>query len=74
MAQIPTALGDMVIERQMITGTHPRKQVLIPQIPLILKNKKSPFILERRQYPIKNCYAMTINKSQRQTLQKNCIY
>jgi ATP-dependent DNA helicase PIF1 len=30
--------------------------------------------LERRQYPIKVCYAMTINKSQGQTLSNIAVY
>lgn len=42
--------------------------VLLPRISLTLKNNKWPFVLERRQYPTKVCYAMTINKSQGQTL------
>jgi hypothetical protein len=69
-----TALGDMVIEGTIMTGTHQGKKVLIPRISLTLKNTKWPFILERRQYPIKNCYAMTINKSQGQTLKKVGVY
>jgi ATP-dependent DNA helicase PIF1 len=32
------------------------------------------FVLERRQYPIKVCYAMTINKSQGQTLSNVVVY
>ena len=71
---IVTALGEMIIEAQIITGTHTGKTVLIPRICLTLKNNKWPFILERRQYPIKVCYAMTINKSQDQTLSSVGIY
>lgn len=33
-----------------------------------------PFILERRQFPVKVCYAMTINKSQGQTLSTVGVY
>jgi ATP-dependent DNA helicase PIF1 len=64
----------MVIEGTIMTGTHQGKKVLIPRISLTLKNTKWPFILEKRQYPIKNCYAMIINKSQGQTLKKVGVY
>jgi ATP-dependent exoDNAse (exonuclease V) alpha subunit len=39
-----------------------------------IKTTKLPFVLERRQYPINICYAMTINKSQGQTLSLVGIY
>ncbi|PWZ32508.1 ATP-dependent DNA helicase PIF1 [Zea mays] len=71
---IITSLGDKVIEGQIMTGTHKSKIVLIPRISLALKNTKWPFVLQRRQYPIKVCYAMTINKSQGQTLSKVGVY
>jgi ATP-dependent DNA helicase PIF1 len=69
-----TALGDMILEAQILTGTHARKKVLIPRICLALKTNKNPFVLERRQYPIKICYVLTINKSQGQTLSQVGIY
>jgi ATP-dependent DNA helicase PIF1 len=50
---IITALGDIVIEVQLITRTYQGKKVLIPWISLTLKTTEWPFILERRQYPIK---------------------
>jgi ATP-dependent DNA helicase PIF1 len=71
---IITALGDMTLEAQIRTGTHTGKIVLIPRICLPLKTIKVPLVLERRQYPIKNCYDMTINKSQGQTLSQVGIY
>ncbi|XP_062179133.1 uncharacterized protein LOC133883733 isoform X2 [Phragmites australis] len=67
---IITVMGDMIIESQIITDTHAGHNVFIPRICLILKNNKLPFMLERRQFPIKVCYGMTINKSQGQTLDK----
>ena len=65
---IITALGNMVIEAQIMTRTHSGRTVLIPRICQTLKNTKLPFVMERPQFPIKICYAMTINKSQGQTL------
>jgi ATP-dependent DNA helicase PIF1 len=61
-------IGDMVIEGQIMSETHKSKYVLIPRISLTLRNKKWPFGLQRRQYPIKICYCMTINKNQGQKL------
>jgi hypothetical protein len=71
---IITILADMVIEGQIMSGTYKDKSVLIPRIALTLKNYKLPFVLQRQQYPIKVCYAMTINKSQGQTLSNVDIY
>jgi ATP-dependent DNA helicase PIF1 len=39
-----------------------------------MKNTKWPLVLERRQYPVKVCYTMTINKSQGQTLSNVAVY
>ncbi|KAG2481607.1 hypothetical protein PVAP13_J029060 [Panicum virgatum] len=71
---IVTALGNMVIEAEIMTGTHIGRIVLIPRISQILKNTKLPFTMERRQFPVKICYAMTINKSQGQTLSSVSVY
>ena len=45
------------------------KQVLIPRITFIADNTISPFEWSRRQFPIRISFAMTINKSQGQTLE-----
>lgn len=71
---IVTNIGDMVIEAQIITGTHAGDVVHIPRICLTLKTTRLPFVLERRQFPVKVCYAMTINKSQGQTLAHVGVY
>ncbi|ONM60681.1 uncharacterized protein [Zea mays] len=71
---IIVTLGDLIIEAKIMTGKYKDKTVLIPRVCLTLKTLKLPFTLERRQYPIKVCYAMTINKSQGQTLSSVAVY
>jgi len=69
-----TQLGDNIIEGIIITGTHAGQKTHIPRINLTTKGNKWPFTLCRRQFPIKVCYAMTINKSQGQTLSNVGLY
>ena len=71
---IVTQLGDNVIEAVIITGTHTRHKTYIPRINLTTRGNHWPFTLCRRQFPIKVCYSMTINKSQGQTLSNVGIY
>ena len=55
--------------------THAGNIVFILRIALTTtKDCHLPFTLTRRQFPIKPSYAMTINKSQGQTLTKVGIY
>ena len=56
-------LGIKVIEAVIITGSHKGEKVFIPRIVLTYQDKKWPFILKRRQIPIRVCYCITINKS-----------
>ncbi|CAN1761724.1 ATP-dependent DNA helicase PIF1 [Linum perenne] len=51
-----------------MTGSHAGDKVYLPRITLASKEKSLNFTLLRRQYPIALCFAMTINKSQGQTL------
>jgi hypothetical protein len=71
---VVTNIGEMLIEAQIVTGTHTGNIVHIPRICLTLKNARLPFTLQRRQFPVKVCYAMTINKSQGQTLSHVGVY
>ncbi|KAG2643530.1 hypothetical protein PVAP13_2KG340800, partial [Panicum virgatum] len=71
---IVTNLGDNIIEAIIITGSNIGEKVYIPRINLTTRGCKWPFILNRRQFPVKVCYAMTINKSQGQTLTNVGIY
>ena len=71
---IITNLGDNVIEAIIITGTHSGEKTYIPRINLTTRGCRWPFTLCRRQFPIKVCYSMTINKSQGQTLSSVGVY
>ncbi|UYV64281.1 hypothetical protein LAZ67_3000144 [Cordylochernes scorpioides] len=63
-----------VIAAKVITGSAAGDDVFIPRIDLCPSEIKLPFRLKRRQFPIKLAFAMTINKSQGQSLKKVGIY
>lgn len=69
-----THLGDWIIEAKIITGSNVGSKVLIPRVVLTSNDSKWPFHLRRKQFPIKVCYAMTINKSQGQSLNYMGLY
>ncbi|KAL3619255.1 hypothetical protein CASFOL_036825 [Castilleja foliolosa] len=71
---IVTQLLLRIIETQVITGTSIGTRVYIPRIKFVYNSKDLPFVFSRRQFPIKICYAMTINKSQGQSLNKIGVY
>jgi hypothetical protein len=69
-----TQLGTRYIEAQIITGTHVGEKVCIPRIIMTPNDTKWPFKLKRRQFSLSICFAMTINKSQGQSLKKVGLY
>ncbi|CAG7893082.1 unnamed protein product [Brassica rapa] len=71
---IVTYLGERVIRGEIVTGSHIGHKVDLPRIILSESVTKHPFTLERRQFPIRLCYAMTINKSQGQSLKGVVLY
>nr|XP_043625766.1 ATP-dependent DNA helicase PIF1-like [Erigeron canadensis] len=67
-------LGKHVIEVSIITGTNIGNVHFIPRMPLTSSDKRMPVKFQRRQFPVALCFAMTINKSQGQSLSKVGIY
>ncbi len=57
-----------VIEIEIMTGKGAGNVAFIPRIKFISDNSGLPFIFARKQFPLRLAYAMTINKSQGQTL------
>jgi ATP-dependent DNA helicase PIF1 len=57
-----------VIDASIIGGKYDGNRVFIPRILMTPTSSTLPFTLTRRQFPIRPCFAMTINKSQGQTL------
>ncbi|KAJ9557686.1 hypothetical protein OSB04_012300 [Centaurea solstitialis] len=65
---IITLLGTWSVRGDIISGTNKGKNVTIPRIIMAPNESKWPFKLNRRQLPLAPCFAMTINKSQGQSL------
>jgi ATP-dependent exoDNAse (exonuclease V) alpha subunit len=65
-----TQLSKWFLEGKIISGTHVGDKVFIPRIILSPSDSKLPFVLKRIQFPVYVCFAMTINKSQGQSLQR----
>ncbi|CAN0837888.1 ATP-dependent DNA helicase PIF1 [Linum grandiflorum] len=69
-----THLGNNVIRGLIVGGTFEGTVAIIPRIVLDYTDPNWPFTLKRRQYPLRPCYGMTINKSQGQTLDHIGVY
>lgn len=69
-----TRLGEKVLEAEILTGTNVGKKIIIPRIIMTTADTYCPYKMTRRQFPIRVCYAMTINKSQGQSLENVGIY
>ncbi|XP_019179601.1 PREDICTED: ATP-dependent DNA helicase PIF1-like [Ipomoea nil] len=65
---IITKLADHVIEGELLIGPNKGTKVLIPRMSMSPLDPKLPFKFQRRQFPLMLSYAMTINKSQGQTV------
>ena len=64
-----------VIKATIFNGHFKNTHVFIPRIPLLTsEDEKLPLPFKRIQFPIRLCFAMTINKAQGQTLDFVGIY
>lgn len=57
------------VECEVICGTYTGTRHFIPRMELCPSDTRLPFKLIRKQMPLQICYAMTINKSQGQSLE-----
>ena len=71
---IITRLAKHVIAADIISGTNIGDHVYIPRMSMSPSQSPWPFKLLRRQFPIMLSYAMTINKSQGQSLSSVGLY
>jgi len=71
---IITRMGRYVLEARVITGDNIGEKVYIPRFSLSPSDSRIPFKFQRRQFPISVYFAMTINKSQGQSLKQVGIY
>ncbi|XP_074336465.1 uncharacterized protein LOC141673609 [Apium graveolens] len=62
------------IECEILCGSHVGSKHLIPRIEMIPTDTSWPFEFKRIQFPLQICYAMTINKSQGQSLDTVGLY
>jgi len=67
-------MGKFVLEGKVIFGSNIGEKVFIPKLSLASSDVRIPFKFQRRQFPIAISFAMTINKSQRQSLKNVGIY
>jgi hypothetical protein len=69
-----TRLGQRVLCYIVLTGCRVGIEVFMPRIDLNTTDVKWHFVLQRRQFPVRVCYAMTINKSQGHALSTVGLY
>lgn len=68
------SLHNRVIEVEIISGSNIGDRTFVARMNMTPGEKKVPFKFQRRQFPLAVCFAMTINKSQGQSLSKVGLY
>ena len=67
---IVRGVTDRLIQADIINGSHAGERVFLPRIKLIADDDTLPFHFVRRQFPVRLAFALTINKSQGQSLER----
>ena len=65
---IITRMEKYVLEGKIISGSNIGDNVFIPRLSLTPSDVRIPFKFQRKQFPLMVSFAMTINKSQGQSL------
>jgi len=63
-----TNLDNWLIKRTILGGTFHGKSAMIPRIITTSNQGDAPWVIQRKQYPVRPSFAITINKSQGQSL------
>jgi hypothetical protein len=63
-----THFTGQVLQVRILGGDHAGETAFIPRITLTPSNLDLPFKLERRQFPVRLAFAMSINKAQGQSV------
>jgi ATP-dependent DNA helicase PIF1 len=71
---IVTELGKNIIGGDIVNGPHTGEKAYIPRQNLIPSDANVAITFQRRQFPLCLCFAMSINKSQGQTLSNVGLY
>jgi len=67
-------LGERVIGAEILTGKNIGLCVPIPRIMMPSEKDDLPFVMKARQFPLQVAFAVTINKSQGQALDRVGVY
>lgn len=68
------AMHNNSVDCEVLTGSSRGNRVLIPRIKLTSSDSVLPFKIQRFQFPLCLAFAMTINKSQGQSLKKVALH
>lgn len=71
---IVTSCKKNSIECEILCGSQVGTKHLIPRIDMVPTDTKWPFDFKRTQFPLQLCFAMTVNKSQGQSLDTVGLY
>lgn len=71
---IVSRLAHVIVDATVMTGPAVGQTLFLPYIMLTTRNANWPFKLQHRQFSIRLCYVMTINKILGQTLESVGVY